>query len=251
MEGEQDRASLGLELGHLGQALALERAIPDRQHLIHQQHVGIGVDGHREEVDVVPRGELTVEPGVQLEQRRDATRTGTAPLVRATMPPSTRRSVDLPAPLAPISRHRGVIGTFRFRLQLRQELPDGGTFGLREGKACRAAVRSGEELRDRSPQLILGGRLPLRRAQAIRCRLCELRVCNCDTQVGGDLRVLPGVRRAEAAAARALAPSFPLCRQLPLRLCHVVECGEGELLADGAAGQRRGWSPLARRLGRL
>jgi hypothetical protein len=103
MEGEQDRASLGLELGHLGQALALERAIPDRQHLIHQQHVGIGVDGHREEVDVVPRGELTVEPGVQLEQRRDATRTGTARLVGATMPPSTRRSVDLPAPLAPIS----------------------------------------------------------------------------------------------------------------------------------------------------
>jgi hypothetical protein len=47
MGDEQDRASLGLELGHLGQALALERVIADRQHLVHQQHVRIGLDGHR------------------------------------------------------------------------------------------------------------------------------------------------------------------------------------------------------------
>ena len=95
-------------------ALALERLVADREHLVHEQHVGVDVHGHRErqpdvhagrvelhlgvdelpiprkativvearggllagqaqdgrvEVDVLPAGQVGVEPGTELEQR--------------------------------------------------------------------------------------------------------------------------------------------------------------------------------------
>ena len=45
---EQDRLAAPLELGELVEALVGEALVADREHLVHEQHVGIDVDRHRE-----------------------------------------------------------------------------------------------------------------------------------------------------------------------------------------------------------
>ena len=48
MGDDDDRAALVLELVHAVEALALERLVADREHLVDEQHVGVDVDGDRE-----------------------------------------------------------------------------------------------------------------------------------------------------------------------------------------------------------
>jgi len=43
---EHDGAALPLELADALHALALERFVPDRQHLVDEQQFGVDVDGH-------------------------------------------------------------------------------------------------------------------------------------------------------------------------------------------------------------
>ena len=45
---EDDRAALLLELADLVHALELERLVADREHLVDEQEVGVGVDGDGE-----------------------------------------------------------------------------------------------------------------------------------------------------------------------------------------------------------
>ena len=47
---EQDRAPLGGHVAHLAQALRLERGVADREHLVHEQDLGLEVrrDGERQ-----------------------------------------------------------------------------------------------------------------------------------------------------------------------------------------------------------
>ena len=116
MRHHDDRAALALELLDAVEALALERLVADRQHLVDEEDVGLDVHRDREaetdvharrveahlgvdelvelgeghdvveapgellarhpedgavEVDVLAAGELGVEPGAELEQRRD------------------------------------------------------------------------------------------------------------------------------------------------------------------------------------
>ena len=53
---EHDRAAGLLELEDLAEALALERLVADREHLVEQQHLGLDVRGDREaETHVHPR----------------------------------------------------------------------------------------------------------------------------------------------------------------------------------------------------
>ena len=56
MGDEQDRPALPLELGDLVQALARERLVADREHLVDEQDVRVDVHGDREaEPDVHAR----------------------------------------------------------------------------------------------------------------------------------------------------------------------------------------------------
>ena len=123
---DDDRASLGAEVGEPLVAPPLELLVADGQHLVDEQDVGVDVDGHREaeahvhprrvvlhrgvdealepgelddvveapvelglgepedravEVDVLPPGQLGVEAGAELEQRRHLAARAAAALV--------------------------------------------------------------------------------------------------------------------------------------------------------------------------
>ena len=143
---EQHRAAAAAELGKLVEALVRERLVADGQHLVHEQHVGIDVDGDREskahvhargvglhrrvdevlelgerhdlveargdlalrqaehhavDEDVLASGDLRVESGAQLDERRDAAVDRTDPEVGLPMPAIIFSIVLLPDPLRP------------------------------------------------------------------------------------------------------------------------------------------------------
>ena len=61
MRDEQDRLAPPLELGELVEALVRERLVADRQHLVHQQDVGVHVDRDREPEAHVHAGRVRLD----------------------------------------------------------------------------------------------------------------------------------------------------------------------------------------------
>ncbi len=55
---------LGLEVAHLGEAFLLESGVAHRQHLVHQQDLGVAVDGHGEAQAHVHAGGVALHRGV-------------------------------------------------------------------------------------------------------------------------------------------------------------------------------------------
>ena len=133
---EHDRAALALELAHPFEALALERLVADRQHLVDQQQLGLDVHRDREaEPHVHARRvvlHLRVDELLELGERDD--------LVEAALEVAPRHAEDRAVEEDVLAAGQILLES-RAQLEQRRDLLDPGDRAGRRGEDARDALQ--------------------------------------------------------------------------------------------------------------